>query len=109
MYDKNTVYIVGHGRTSVDNAITAQFKIFFIGFVVDLKNDEILDLSCSATISTTSKFIASMLIGKKLDFYREEVEEEIERRYFGTSQKAIIVAYKDAIKKYNEIKNKYYN
>ena len=34
--------------------------------------------------------------------------EEIIRRYYGTSQKAIITAYKDAIKKYKEIKEKYY-
>lgn len=49
-----------------------------------------------------------MFIGK--DFTDLETNEnEIKRRYHGTSQKAVIVAYKDAIKKYKSIKEKYYN
>lgn len=108
MYHKDTVYIVGHGKTSVDNAITEQFKIFFICFVIDTRNDEVVDLSCSATISITQEFITSIFMGEKFDNYREELEKEICRRYFGTSQKSIIVAYKDALKKYKEIKSKYY-
>src|SRR5690625_2495301 len=104
MYHKDTVYVIGHGKTSTENAITEQFKIFFIGFVVDTENDEVVDLSCSATISTTQEFIASMFIGKKFDSYSEELEEEVLRRYFGTSQKAILIAYKDALKKYKEVK-----
>ncbi|GAB6086789.1 DUF3870 domain-containing protein [Alkaliphilus crotonatoxidans] len=108
MYDKNTVYIIGHGRTSNDNAITHHFKIFFIGFVVDVTTDEIVDLGCAATVDTTREFIASIFVGKKLDKYHEGIEEEVMRRYFGSSQKAIIIAYKDALKKYCEVKEKYY-
>lgn len=108
MYDKDTVYIIGHGKTNVNNAITEFFKIFFIGFVVDINTDEIIDLGCSATIETTKKFIASIFIGKKLDKYYKEIEDEVKRRYFGSSQRAIIIAYKEAVKKYNEIKTKYY-
>jgi len=108
MYDKNTVYIIGHGKTSKDNAITDQFKIFFIGFVIDTKTDEVVDLSCSATIPTTSEFVASIFVGRKFDRYYEDIEEEIVRRYFGSSQRAIIIAYKDALKKYLKVKEKYY-
>ncbi|MBC8591359.1 DUF3870 domain-containing protein [Wansuia hejianensis] len=108
MYDKNTVYVIGHGKTSADNAITDQFKLFFIGFVIDSQTDEVVDLSCSATIPTTQEFIASIFVGKKFDRYREEIEREVFRRYFGTSQKAIIISYKDALKKYKEVKLKYY-
>lgn len=108
MYDKDTVYIIGHGKTNKDNAITEMFKIFFIGFVIDTKSDEVVDLSCSATIPTTSKFIASLFLGKRFDRYYEEIEMEIKRRYFGSSKKAIIIAYKDALKKYLEVKSKYY-
>lgn len=108
MYSKNTVYIVGHGKTSCDNAITSNFKIFFIGFVIDTTNDEIVDLECSATISITSRFVHDMFVGKTFSEVDPEMEEEISRRYYGTSQKAIIAAYKDAVKKYKEIKNKCY-
>ena len=108
MYSKDTVYIVGHGKTSCDNAITSNFKIFFIGFVVDTITDEIVDLECSATVSVTSRFVHDLFIGKSFAEYDPELEKEILRRYYGTSQKAIITSYKDAVKKYKEIKDKYY-
>jgi len=108
MYNKNTVYIVGHGKTSCDNAITSNFKIFFIGFVIDTVDDSIVDLECSATISITSRFVHDLFAGKSFKDYDPKIEEEIARRYYGTSQKAIITAYKDAVKKYREVKEKYY-
>ncbi|ABR46701.1 conserved hypothetical protein [Alkaliphilus metalliredigens QYMF] len=109
MYDKDTVYIVGHGRTSSDNAITHHYKIFFISFVVKIETTEIIDLECSATVDITKKFVHSLFIGKKLGEFDEEIEEEIKRRYFGSSQRAIIVAYKDGVKKFNECKQRYYD
>jgi hypothetical protein len=42
-------------------------------------------------------------MGKSLKSFDEAMENEIRNRYFGSSQKAIIVAYKDAVKKFNEI------
>ncbi len=108
MYAKNTVYVIGHGKTSKENAITEQFKLFFIGFVINVETDEVVDISCASTISTTEKFIASIFVGRKFDKYYEDIEEEIMKRYFGSSQKAIIVAYKDGLKRYEEVKAKYY-
>lgn len=108
MYDKSTVYIVGHGKTSCDNAITSNFKIFFIGLVIDTTDDIVVDMECSATISITSRFIRELFVGKSFSEYDPQIEEDIRRRYYGTSQKALITAYKDAVKKYKEIKEKYY-
>lgn len=108
MYKESTVYIVGHGKTSCDNAITTNFKIFFIAFVIDTEDDSIVDLECSATVSITSRFIRDLFLNKSFSEYDSELEKEILSRYHGTSQKAIITAYKDAVKKYKEIKEKYY-
>lgn len=103
MYGKNTVYVVGNSRTNTDNAITQKFVTFFIGFVAERDSGEIVDVSCSSTIRTTDEFIVCLFIGKSLKYYDEALENEIKNRYFGSSQKAIIVAYKDAVKKFNEI------
>lgn len=107
LYDDNTVYVIGHGKTSSDNAITSNFKIFFIGFVIDLRTDTIVDLECTATIDVTKRFVKTLFLGKKFDEYNPEIEEAVLKRYFGTSQKAIIIAYKDAVKKYKSIKEEY--
>lgn len=108
MYNSDTVYVVGNSKTNTENAITAMYNSFYIGFVVDITTDRIVDLSCSSTIRTTDEFVQSLLIGKMLNIYDEEVENEVKRRYHGSSQRAILVAYKDGIKKYNEIKQKYF-
>ena len=109
VYKENTVYIVGNSKTNLENAITDIYKSFYIGFVVDTEDDKIIDLSCSSTIRTTEEFIQSLFIGEKMDIYNIILEKNIKKRYHGSSQRAIIVAYKDALKKYNEIKEKYFN
>ncbi|WP_040213715.1 DUF3870 domain-containing protein [Clostridium polynesiense] len=103
MYDKDTLYIVGNSRTTSDNAITKRYLSFFIGFVVKEHSGEIIDVSCSFTIRTTDEFIKSLFIGRTLRNFDENLEIDVKRRYFGSSQKAIIVAYKDAVKKYQEV------
>lgn len=109
MYDESTVYVIGHGKTSCDNAITSRFNIFFIGFVVDTGDDHIVDLECTATIDITSRFVKSLFCGRSLGHNDEELIESIRHRYFGSSQKALITAYKDAVKKYQLIKEEYYS
>lgn len=108
MYENNTIYIIGNSKTSTDNAITSNFNSFFIGFVVNSTSGEIIDISCAATIRTTEEFVYSLFLGKSVATYDENLEFEIKQRYHGSSQRAIIVAYKDAVKKYSEVKAKYY-
>lgn len=99
VYDKDTIYIIGDAQSAVNNPITQQFSAFFIGLVVDTTNHKMIDAGCSSTIPLTSEFIRSIFVGHSILVF-DEVAEEIRRRYFGASQKAIIAAYKDAQKKY---------
>lgn len=108
MYGKNTVYVVGNSKTNIDNAITSKFNSFFIGFVVNTEDDTIVDLSCTSTIRITDDFVRELLIGRKMTELDPSLEEEIRRRYHGCSQRAIVVAFKDASKQYNEVKAKYF-
>ncbi len=91
----------------MDNAITVIYNSFYVAFEVDVETDEIIELGCTHTINITENFIRKLFIGKNfLD--TDYLEREIKRRYHGTSQKAVIVSYKDAVKKYQEVKNKFY-
>lgn len=99
MYDVDTIYVVGDAQAANNNPIKQQYSAFFIGLVVDTTNEKIVDAGCSATIPLTSAFARSIFMGYSIHD-TEEVELEIKRRYFGSSQKAMIVAFKDAQKKY---------
>lgn len=102
-----TVYVVGESRTNNDNAITAIYKSFYIGFEVMTDTDEVVDIGCTHTLDTTEKILKSIFVGKRMDA-AEDINEEIRRRYHGTSQKAVLVAYKEALRKYIEVKARYY-
>lgn len=99
MYDQDTIYIVGDAQSPSNNPITQQFAAFFVALVVDPTNDKIVDAGCSATIQLTSDFVKSIFVGRSI-LATEELETLIRMRYFGSSQKALIVALKDAQKKY---------
>lgn len=99
----DTYYIVGHAKTSSDNPITKHYAIFFMAFVVDAENGTILDLDASVILPLSNRFIKSLFIGRAIAEEDAGLIEEIQRRYHGTSKKALIVAYKDAVKKFRDI------
>lgn len=104
MYKENTVFIIGDARTQEDNPITFTYNKFFIAFVVEKETGIIVDTQCSSTLEITDRFLKGIFIGKNLIEDNGNIEKEIDERYFGSSKKAIIVALKDASKKYSSIK-----
>ncbi|QDP41448.1 DUF3870 domain-containing protein [Radiobacillus deserti] len=99
MYPKNTIYVLGEAKSPGNNAITKEYDSFFIGFVVDTTNNLIVDTECTSMLDITSKFVNSIFVGQSMADC-DWIEEEVTSRYFGSSQKAIIVAFKQAHKKY---------
>ena len=97
-------YIEGTVKTYIDKAINKNYNSFFVGFIID-ENGKILDVEASAILKITNDFIKKIFVGK--DFIKdfEEISSIILKNYLGSSQKSIIVAYKDAIKKYNQSAN----
>jgi hypothetical protein len=54
-------------------------------------------------LELTGRFIRDFFVGRRLAEDEAAIVAEVNRRYYGTSRKAIIVAYKDALKKFREI------
>lgn len=104
-FAESTIYIVGNAKTQQNNPITQHYGQFFIGFVVEKDGGQILACGISAMISVTNEFISSLFVGRTLLDDVEAVRLLLENRYFGSSQKAILTAYKDAQKKYIRIIN----
>ncbi|SIS72114.1 DUF3870 domain-containing protein [Salimicrobium salexigens] len=104
MYESQTCYIVGESKSPGNNAITKKYDSFFVGFVVDMNSNEIVDVECTAMLDITVHFVHSLFVGKKMTD-GETVEQEITTRYFGSSKKALSVAFKQAQLKYYDIMN----
>ncbi len=104
-YDNSTIYIIGDSKTTTNNPITHQYTAFFLALVIDLNKEVIIDMGASSTLPVTNQFIQSLFIGYSMKQGVEPMISEIIHRYHGASQKAMIVAWKDAFKKYLQIKN----
>lgn len=102
LFDQDSIYIVGEAKSPSNNPITQQYKIFFIGFVVDRKTGKIVDADVSSILPLTSTFIRHLLIGQNI-LESETIIQIIEDRYHGSSQKAIIVALRNASQKFQQL------
>lgn len=104
MFNQNTICIVGNAKSPQNDAVTHQYGRFSICFVVDKDTGNIIECSSTVAMKLTNEFIKSIFADKSLMTDSEEIRMEVESRYFGASQKAVIVAFKDAQKKFSSIK-----
>lgn len=102
-YPENSILVVGNSQTTGFNPINQQFGSFFITFILLRETGEIIDCGVSVTLGVTDRFLRGILLGKCLLEDEKKVVAEVQSRYFGSSQKAVIAAYRDAMKKYREV------
>ena len=96
----NSVFVIGESRTNADNAITKTFGTFYMAFEVDDKIFEILDFSCTHTIATTQDYLRRLFLGQTFPEVDDWLEDALNRRYGGSSRRAVLVAYRDALKRW---------
>ena len=100
MYGRDTIYIIGIAKSQQHNPITQQYGRFLLGFVVN-KDSGIIE-SCGSTVvmKSTYDFLDDLFRGLNIDTDGELIRSELENRYFGASQKAIMVAFRDAQRRF---------
>lgn len=109
MCKDETVYIIGEARTNSDNAITKIYGTFYIAFEIKSETGEIINVDCSKTLELTKDFVRRLFIHKRIERDAKQIEAEIRRRYFGSSVKAMVVSYRDALKRFQEIRKVHEN
>lgn len=105
IYPGNSLYIIGNSKSQMNNPITQMYGQFFIGFIVESESGKIIDVECNAIISLTNNILKDILIGENMATDYDTIKNQITKRYLGSSQKAILVAFKDAQKKYLDFKS----
>lgn len=104
--EKQSLFIVGEARTNVENAITKIYGSFYMVFEIDPLTNKIIDMNCTHSLNLTERFIQKIFIGKSITADLSILEKELNRRYYGSSEKAIVASMKDASKKYLAAKAK---
>lgn len=105
IYPENSLYIVGNSKSQMNNPITQMYGQFFIGFIIENESGKIIDIECNAIISLTNNILKDILIGENIAKDYDTIKNKVIKRYLGSSQKAILVAFKDAQKKYLDFKS----
>lgn len=98
--NSNTLCIVGNAKPPQDNPIAMKYVFFFITFIVDKDTGEIIDTEASTVLHLTNAFIRGLFVGHSVAQLDEEVMRQIKLTYLGSSQRAIQVAYRDAVHRY---------
>ena len=101
--DKRTLYITGEARTNMDNAITKIYGVFYMAFEVVEQTGEIVEVDCNATLELTRNFIRKLFLNHAILSESQFLEQEVSQRYYGSSGKAILAAYRDARQHYRQI------
>lgn len=104
--EKRTLYLTGEARTTMDNAITRIYGVFYMAFEVDAATGNIVDADCNATMELTRRFIRNLFLGRNMHEDGTDLEKEVNERYFGSSGKAILAAFRDARMHYRQIAGK---
>ena len=98
----DTIYLTGEAKAPSNNPITSQFGLFYVAFEIAPDTHRILDVDCTATLALTRNFIRSLFVDADITDPGRLIEL-IQRRYHGSSQKALITAVNNAAKKYREV------
>jgi hypothetical protein len=106
-YPENTLCIVGNSQSQQHNPITRLYGHFFMVFIVEATTGRIIDVGGNFIMPITESFIKDIFTKENIKTDPEVINMKICSRYLGSSQKAILVAFKDAQKKYiNHINGK---
>lgn len=100
MFDSNAIFVSGVSKSQLNNPITYQFSRFILVFVIDKSSGKIIDCSASTTLQLTNEFLRSLFCGKNMIDDDKIIETDITQRFIGASQKAVLVAYRDAQKRF---------
>lgn len=103
MLKLDSVFVIGESRTTATNSITKIFGSFILAFEVEDETHTILDFSCTHTVDTTERFLHKLFVGQNFFEVGEHLEEELNHRYGGSSRKAVLVSYRDAVKRYRDM------
>ena len=100
---ENTVYVIGESRTNADNAITKIYGSFYMAFEVMSDTHTVVGFGCTHTLALTEDFLRRLFLGKNFLRIGDDLEEVLARCYGGSSRKAVLVSYRDAVKRYRDM------
>lgn len=96
IYPKDSVFVTGVSKVSKEDAINAMYGTFSLSLVIDVQTNTIINCSANMVMSDTNDFLSQIVEGKNIVTDVNLIIDMLRRRFLALSQKAVIVALKDA-------------
>lgn len=99
-FGDDTIYFVSYSKLPADISATYVHEVVGVGFLINVKTGIIEDVMVTLISDLVKEFLAYLIIGHNIEEGIDNIIEKIEKRFFGQSQKAVIVAIKGVYRRY---------
>lgn len=100
IFPEDSVFITGVAKVSKEDAINAMYGAFSLSMVIDIHTNKIINASANMVMEDTNLFLREILVGKNIVTDVALISEIIKKRFLALSQKAVLVALRDAQNRY---------
>lgn len=100
----STVLTAGFAQIPKGTALYEVSTMIGCVLIIDRENDVICDASFSFVMEKTNKFLVDLLVGKSVSDGMKEITQEIQERFLGPGQGAVLQAIRAAVDRYHEKK-----
>ncbi|HUW64729.1 MAG TPA: DUF3870 domain-containing protein [Spirochaetia bacterium] len=91
---EETIFFSGYAKLPAGITASAMFNVVAVGLEVEAPTGRIVAAECTLATGVGKSFFSRLVVGWNIDTGLPGLIEEIERRYQGSAQKAIITALK---------------
>lgn len=98
----DTIVIAGSARLPENITAKHVFGYFAIELEIDPVDSKIVDISCAMLPSLGEKILYNALLGDKIEEGIKNAINQLEKRFFSVTKRAIIAALEDAYKWYKK-------
>lgn len=100
-YGEDTVYFVSYTKLPQEISAAYVHRVVGVGFLINTKTGIIEDVMVTLISDLCKEFLAHLIVGHNIE--RDgvnEIVEKIEKRFFGASQKAVVVGIRGVYARY---------
>ena len=98
----DTIIVAGSARLPENITARHVFGFFAIELEIDPVDCKIVDVSCTMLPSLGEKIVQNALLGNEVEEGIKDAIEQLERRFFSVTKRAVIAALEDAYKWYKK-------
>jgi len=101
-FKDNEIFISGYAKLPSNITASKLYEVIALVVLLDKNTGDILDAECTLSTRLGRDFVNYILIGNNINDV-EKISKEMDEKYFGTAQKAVVTAFKNCKKKYDSI------